>query len=60
MVPKLLELPRILQAIEDVARNGAGDDDLAAVKLLLDAGSASLGGARPKASVRDGDRLLMA
>ncbi len=59
-VPKLIELPRVLQATDDVARSGAGDDDLAAVKLLLDAGSASLGGARPKASVRDGDRLLMA
>ena len=29
-------------------------------KLLLDAGTGSLGGARPKASVRDGDRLLIA
>jgi serine/threonine-protein kinase HipA len=31
-----------------------------AIKTLLDAGTGSLGGARPKASVRDGDRLLIA
>lgn len=59
-VPKLLELPRVLQATDEVARSDGSDDDMAAVKLLLDAGSASLGGARPKASVRDGDKLLMA
>ncbi|WP_432890629.1 type II toxin-antitoxin system HipA family toxin [Kribbella sp. CA-245084] len=56
-VPKLVELPRLLQAVDQVAGDG---DDLAAVKALLDAGSGSLGGARPKASVRDGDRLLIA
>jgi len=33
---------------------------MAAVKELLDAGSGSLGGARPKASVQDGERLLIA
>lgn len=59
-VPQLPELPRVLQATDEVARSDASDDDMAAVKLLLDAGSASLGGARPKASVRDGDKLLMA
>lgn len=57
-IPRLIELPRLLDAADQVARDG---DDLAAVKALLDAGSGSLGGARPKASVRDGDgRLLMA
>ncbi|WP_427888883.1 type II toxin-antitoxin system HipA family toxin [Kribbella sp. GL6] len=56
-VPKLVELPRLLQAADAVARD---PDDLSAVKDLLDAGSGSLGGARPKASVRDGDRLLIA
>lgn len=57
-VPKLVELPRLMRAAESVARDGGAD--LAAIKELLDAGSGSLGGARPKASVRDGDRLLIA
>ena len=57
-VPKLIELPRLLHAA-DVA-TAEGGDDQAAVQELLDAGSASLGGARPKASVRDGDRLFIA
>lgn len=55
-VPQLLELPRLLRA----ADAASGKDDLGAVKALLEAGSGSLGGARPKASVRDGDRLLIA
>lgn len=55
-VPKLLDLPRLLQAADAVD----SDDDLAAIKELLDAGSGSLGGARPKASVRDGQHLLIA
>ena len=57
-VPKLLALPALRHAAEQVARDGPHDDS--AVKVLLDAGTGSLGGARPKASVRDGDRLLMA
>lgn len=57
-VPKLLELPRLLRAAERVELDD--DDDISAVKELLDAGTGSLGGARPKASVRDGERLLMA
>lgn len=56
-VPKLLELPRLLHAAEQVELDA---DDLSAVKELLDAGTGSLGGARPKASVRDGDRILIA
>jgi serine/threonine-protein kinase HipA len=56
-VPKLIELPRLLHAADGVARDS---DDMAAIKDLLDAGSGSLGGARPKASVRDGGRLLIA
>lgn len=55
-VPKLIELPRLLRAADVVSR----DDDLAAVKELLDAGTGSLGGARPKASVRDSDHLFIA
>ncbi len=57
-VPKLLELPRLLHAAEQVDLSDG--DDLSAVKELLEAGTGSLGGARPKASVRDGDRLLIA
>ena len=55
-VPKLIELPRLLAACDRFV----GDGDLAAIKQLLDAGAGSLGGARPKASVRDGGRLLIA
>lgn len=55
-VPKLIELPRLLRAADAVSR----DDDLAAIKQLLDAGTGSLGGARPKASVRDSDLLFIA
>ena len=59
-VPPLISLPRLL-ASADAVSEGATTDDLAAVKTLLDAGSASLGGARPKASVRDENgHLLMA
>lgn len=56
-VPRLMALPRLLHAADEVADDG---DDMAAVKVLLDAGTGSLGGARPKASVRDGERLLIA
>jgi serine/threonine-protein kinase HipA len=58
-VPKLLDLPRLLYAA-DAADAADKDDDLAAIKELLDAGSGSLGGARPKASVRDGEHLFIA
>ena len=57
-VPKLIQLPALLNAADLVARDDL--DDLAAVKVLLDAGSGSLGGARPKASVVDEGRLLIA
>ena len=56
-VPPLVELPRLLRASDAVVRD---PDDFAAVKALLDAGTASLGGARPKASVRDGETLHLA
>lgn len=56
-VPPLLELPRLLHAAEQVERD---EDDLGAVNALLDAGTGALGGARPKASVRDHTRLLIA
>ncbi len=57
-VPKLIELPRLLHAADVASSDGV--DDGAAVQELLDAGSASLGGARPKVSVRDGERLFIA
>ncbi|MDR1213406.1 MAG: HipA domain-containing protein [Propionibacteriaceae bacterium] len=57
-VPKLVELPGLFQAVDQATRDGAEAE--AAVKRLLSAGSASLGGARPKAAVRDGGRLLIA
>ena len=52
-VPPLIELPRLLSASERVLEED--DDEL--LSLLLAPGS-SLGGARPKASVRDMDGAL--
>ena len=56
-VPPQIELPRLLAASNRIAGELGNADD---VKTLLDAGSGSLGGARPKASVMDGGRLLLA
>lgn len=53
-IPPLIELPRLLSAAERVASDSDSDEDL---RLLLAPGS-SLGGARPKASVRDRDGHL--
>jgi serine/threonine-protein kinase HipA len=53
-IPPLVDLPRLLSAAEHVAEDRDSDEDL---RLLLAPGS-SLGGARPKASVRDGDGHL--
>lgn len=47
-VPRLVSLPRLLQASDELA---AGDDSADAIKQLLDTGTTGLGGARPKASV---------
>jgi serine/threonine-protein kinase HipA len=56
-VPPLVELPALLRASDRIAADEDDEDDL---RLLLVPGS-SLGGARPKASVRDHDnRLLIA
>ncbi len=56
-VPALVELPALLAASDRIAADKDDDNDL---RLLLAPGS-SLGGARPKASVRDHDnRLLIA
>jgi serine/threonine-protein kinase HipA len=55
-VPKLIALPKLLAAADEYADNHS----VAAMTCLLDAGSASLGGARPKASVADGENLAIA
>lgn len=52
--PPLIELPQLLSACDRVVDDQDTDDDL---RLLLAPGS-SLGGARPKASVRDRDGQL--
>lgn len=56
-IPKTVELKELLRASERVVRDEAS---LREIKELLDAGSGSLGGARPKASVRDEEKLLLA
>ena len=53
-IPPLVELPRLLSAAERVGSEEEDDEDL---RILIRPGS-SLGGARPKASVRDGDGHL--
>jgi serine/threonine-protein kinase HipA len=54
-IPPLVELPALLAASDRIA---ADKDDVNDLRLLLAPGS-SLGGARPKASVRDLDRRLL-
>lgn len=56
-IPRTIELPKLLRASEAVAQ---GSDDYEAIKAILNADTAALGGARPKASVVDGDRLMIA
>jgi serine/threonine-protein kinase HipA len=53
-IPPLVDLPRLLSATERFLDDEENDEDL---RLLLAPGS-SLGGARPKASVRDTDGSL--
>jgi serine/threonine-protein kinase HipA len=53
-IPPLVDLPKLLSATERFIEH---DETLADLKLLLAPGS-SLGGARPKASVRDKDGSL--
>lgn len=53
-VPPLVELPLLLVAADHVEQDSESDEEL---RLLLAPGS-SLGGARPKASVRDRDGTL--
>jgi serine/threonine-protein kinase HipA len=53
-VPRLVEMPRLLHAVDHLDAEGTMDRDL---KDLIDAGS-SLGGARPKAAVIDASGRL--
>lgn len=55
-VPPLIELARLRRAAWSVAI----EDNPEGIRELLQAGTASLGGARPKASVRDGEDLHLA
>jgi len=55
-IPKLVSLPKLLSA----AHSYSASADENAIAYLLEAGSASLGGARPKAVVFDGDDLYLA
>lgn len=55
-VPQLISLPELLNSADKVTEGG---DDMAAVKALLEAGSGSLGGARPRASVQRDDGSLL-
>lgn len=54
-VPQLVSLPQLLRASDELATD---EDPTRAVKQLLDTGTAGLGGARPKASVRLEDGSL--
>ncbi len=58
-VPKLIALPQLLAASDSVG-NGDSHDNMSAVTALLEAGSGSLGGARPKASIMDDGKLYIA
>ena len=54
-IPPMIDLPRLLSATERYLNDDETSEDL---KILLAPGS-SLGGARPKASVRDKDATLL-
>jgi len=56
-VPKLIELSELLDAARAIDSPGKGEE---AVRFLLEAGSGSLGGARPKAAVEKDGQLYMA
>ena len=59
-VPPLISLPELLRAADVAARDTSDTDGYEALKVLLDAGTDSLGGARPKASVlrSDGHQMI--
>jgi serine/threonine-protein kinase HipA len=55
-IPKLIALPKLLNSTKALASQDSNE----AIKYLLDAGSASLGGARPKAVVDNNGKLYIA
>ena len=55
-IPKMVALPKLL----DAAHHYNAEQNTSAITYLLSAGSASLGGARPKAAVYDGNDLYIA
>lgn len=57
-VPRLFDLAELLSAADAVADED--DDDWQALKVLLNAGSSALGGARAKAAIVDHDNLCLA
>lgn len=59
-VPMLVALPDLLAASDQVVTDPDDVHAQEAIKALLAAGSGTLGGARPKASVRSGSRLYIA
>lgn len=56
-VPPVVELKRLVAASNGIIRDGGSANQ---VQELLDAGSGSLGGARPKATVVDEGKVLLA
>lgn len=56
-VPPTVELKHLMVAANEISRGSEGRDQ---IKELLEAGSGSIGGARPKAALLDEGRLLMA
>lgn len=56
-VPRIISLPRLVSSARSIERGG---ETISELKVLLSAGSGSIGGARPKAMVMDADELLLA
>lgn len=56
-VPKLVALQELLDASQEIDNPSKGEE---AIKFLLEAGSGSLGGARPKAAVEKNGQLYLA
>lgn len=57
-IPRLIDLPRLLNASDQVVAGRHDAEEMHAVRELLDVGGTTLGGARPKASVLDTDGAL--
>lgn len=57
-IPKVIELPNLLHAAHSVLAED--QESYTGLKLLLSAGTSSLGGAHPKATVADGEVLYLA